>query len=117
MSNQDPRRELERLAQLIDEAEQPPPRGLFMRVFWGLVWFVPLVVLMDLVLIFLVGQLATLRAEHDSHEAAGAAAGAFFAEHGALVLAAQILIWAGLCIGGWLPGTSRERKARGSRRK
>ncbi len=112
----DSRDELERLARLIHEAENPPERGLLLRVFWGLLWFVPLVVTIDLLLIFLVGSMAAARSEEGGMEAGGAAAGAFFTEYGALILAAQVMIWAGLCLGGWLPGTSRQRKPRGTGR-
>ena len=101
---------------MTDESASPaqrPVRSLILRILFGLLWFIAFYILTNMVVGGVVGGIAG--ASTNSFEA-GASAGQkasvdFFHKYGLIVITVQLLLFAGLCGFGVLPGTCRYQKS------
>lgn len=87
-------------------------RSMLVRVVVGVLWFIPIQLSIRMTTGAILGGMAGRDVQtFDSGFSAGqAAAGAFFAEYGSLLLLVEVAITAGLSIGGVLPGTGKWKK-------
>lgn len=86
-----------------------PPRPLWLRSVFAVLWFVPLYFVSNILIGAVIGAIAgATTTSYDQGFAAGQAASqAFFQQWGLLVLALQIALTVLLSWRGWLPGTRR----------
>ena len=89
-------------------------RSLLMRVFCGILWFVPIYFLTNMLIGGVVGGIAgSSETSYETGHAAGAAAAqTFFQSYGIYVLIAQVTLTVVLSAVGFLPGTSKNRRVR-----
>lgn len=95
----------------IDEQVSLKQRSLFARIAFSLLWFLPVVIIINMFVGGVVGGFAQTGGDFQENYNAGAeAAKTFFDQYGGIVFGGEICVWLALSFYGVLPGTAKFKK-------
>lgn len=96
---------------IIEEQLPLKQRSLFARISFSLLWFLPVVIVINMFIGAIVGGFAAGGGGfQENYNAGGEAAKTFFDQYGGIVFGGEICVWLAFSFYGVLPGTAKFKK-------